>query len=105
LRGNIIENLTAWILESGKNERKALLREFREVFVRCLQHDDDAWPLDHLFRLFHRLSDKEYDEDLQLLLADGVSDLLGDREFYKLNRKDFLLRIEKRKRESSPKRG
>ena len=100
LRGNCTENLGAWVLDSSPPERAKLLRKFEGVFIYWLRNEEeDAWVLDHLYRLFNQLEREGQRADFQPLLEGGVSGLLGgDPEWYIIERQEFLLRIEERTR-------
>jgi hypothetical protein len=106
LRGNCAENLAAWILETQNQEERAeLLEKFREQIETWLK-DDDCWVLDHMYRLFWKLAqeEQEQEEDFAFLLRSGISPLLeGDGGvWYRLDRKDFLKRIEENKLARTP---
>jgi len=101
LRGNCAENVAAWILETeDEDERADLLDKFREQIEFWLK-DDDCWVLDHMYRLFWKLAqeEQEQEEEFAFLLRSGISSLLeGDGGvWYRLDRKDFLKRIEENK--------
>lgn len=96
LRGNCVENLGAWILDSNQAEKKRLLRDFGDLIRGWLSDPhEDCWVLDHLHRLFHTLMRSPEDARLAADFVDGVSPLLqGTPAWYELERLDFLRRIE-----------
>ncbi len=100
LKGDIAENLAAWILDSNPLERRDLLRTMEQPLGYWLRNEEeDCWVLDHVYRLFRTLTAEGYDEDCNPLLAGGVSHLLdGDPVWYSLDRQSFLRRIEERRR-------
>ncbi len=98
LRGDCVENLAAWIVDSSPSERRALLLEFKEQLVYWLREDQDCWVLDHVYRLFNQLESEGYQAEVAPLLQGGVSYLLeGAPVWYTMKRGDFLTRIEERK--------
>jgi hypothetical protein len=105
LRGNSAENLAAWILESSRSEREALLKEeyVRTPLRHWLQNEaEDCWVLDNVYRLFRRLASEGHENACQKLLDGGVSWLLeGEPKWYSLDRQSFLRRLEERKRQRS----
>lgn len=99
LRANIAENLAAWILDTIRDKRIELLREFENPITYWLNNEDeDAWVLDHVHRLFHQLhKDGHKPEDVPLMKV-PVSGLLGrDPQWYVVNRREFLLALEERR--------
>jgi hypothetical protein len=95
VRALCAENLIAYILERPAVRRKQLLGEFREAIDAWIR-DDDAWVLEHVFRLLTKLAADDTDTLLPTpmpYLLDG----LGDWD--SLHRETFLTHIEARKRE------
>jgi hypothetical protein len=97
VRALCAENLIAYILERPAIRRKQLLAEFREAIDAWIK-DDDAWVLEHVFRLLTKLAA----EDVDTLLPTPMPYLLdGLGDWSKLSREKFLTHIEGRKRQSS----
>jgi hypothetical protein len=101
LRGDIAENLAAWILDTIPSKRAELLAEFEpQIRFWLANEDEDAWILDHVYRLFHELAGEGSNgENTPLMKAEVSSLLAGDPIWYSLDRQPFLLRIEERKRQ------
>jgi hypothetical protein len=98
VRALCAENLIAYILERPAIRRKQLLAEFREAIDAWIK-DDDAWVLEHVFRLLTKLAA----DDVETLLPTPMPYLLdGLGDWSKLSREKFLTHIEGRKRQSSP---
>ncbi|HEX4749994.1 MAG TPA: toll/interleukin-1 receptor domain-containing protein [Bryobacteraceae bacterium] len=103
LRGDIVENLTAWILDSPPSKQVDLLKQFNNELKFWLTDENaDAWILDHVYRLFHQLWDGGKGlkpEETPLMQVSVTSLMSGDPVWYTLERQKFLLRIEDRKRQ------
>ncbi len=101
LRCNVAENLAAWIADTLPSKRMALLQRFeKQVRFWITNENEDAWILDHVYRLFHLLWQEGLKQEVTGLMDAGVSSLLaGDRVWYTMERQEFLLQIERRKRE------
>ncbi len=100
LRGDIAENLAAWILDTIPSRRVDLLREFEQPLSYWTgNEDEDAWILDSVYRLFHQLAREGLKAEQTFLVSSKISSLLsGDPVWYTLDRQSFLLRIEERRR-------
>ena len=103
VRGLVAENVVAAIVEElDSEERGKLIKKWISSLKGWLQ-DTDAWVLEHMYRLFRELVSK--DPLIQQLLTEpSLSPLLvgsgtskgqeWQRDFWKLNRKQYLMRIE-----------
>jgi hypothetical protein len=100
LRGDIAENLAAWVLDTVPSRRVDLLNEFEPQLSYWISNEDeDAWILDHVYRLFHQLWLDKLDLTATPLANTRASSLIaGEPAWYTLDRQPFLLRIEDRKR-------
>ena len=102
LRGDIAENLAAWILGSLPDKRAELMNRFEKTFQLWLTNEDeDAWVLDHTYWLFHQLHQQGHSATEIPWMDMQVSRILGgDRRWYEeTDRLQFLKGIEQRRRE------
>lgn len=96
VRGLCAENLTAWILYGDRQERRAGVERFRCEIEDFLQ-DEDIWPLREVHHLIHELWREGF--DVGPLLAGELSPLLqADPGWYKLERPEFIVHLERQKR-------
>jgi hypothetical protein len=98
IRGLCAENLTAHILSLNNVTRGNLLSKFMPQIQYWLEDEEDCWVLEHVFRLFSTLHDREVDTR-RLFPAKTSRILRGMPQWFTLTREDFLTNIEKRKRE------
>lgn len=97
VRALCAENLIAYILERPAVRRKQLLSDFREAIDAWIK-DDDAWVLEHVFRLLTELA--RDGQDVNGLLPTPMPFLLdGLGDWGSLRRDTFLTHIEARKLE------
>jgi hypothetical protein len=100
VRALCAENLIAYILERPTIRRKQLLKDFAEAIDAWIR-DDDAWVLEHVFRLLNTLERDDKDFDCGTLFAPQMPYLLdglprsGWRD---LSRAEFLTHIEAQQR-------
>jgi hypothetical protein len=102
VRALCAENLVAYMLDCLPPVRERYLEEF-DAAVRRWIEDDDAWVLEHVFRLLRRLDEGEpgcaryFQGDVPYLLQ-GLAKPLPQSGWSKLARADFLAHIEMRQR-------
>jgi hypothetical protein len=103
VRALCAENLIAYMLDCAPAARERYLEEF-DAPVRRWIDDDDAWVLEHVFRLLRRLDQGKpgcarYFAGQAPYLLQGLPDPLPQAGWSKLSRADFLAHIERRQRE------
>jgi TIR domain len=96
VRALCAENLIAHIVTRPLSVRRVLLGRFSDAVKRWIA-DDDAWVLEHVFRLMKALKPTEIEEFR--LLDVGKPTLLDGFDWLNLTRAKFLTDIEKRQRE------
>lgn len=110
IRGNLIENALAIVLEQSLLRINEKWSEFKPFIKTTLTNEDDCWSLDILWEFFSEVNDwpdkkpekaKVASEILETAdLAESpflgvVDDENGRKEWYKLDRFDFLMHIER----------
>jgi hypothetical protein len=97
IRGLCAENLFSHILNSSGRVRADLIANF-EKEIHFWLTDEDCWVLEHMFRFFHTLDKRHV--DVAVFFPERLSRLLaGAEKWYRLERGQFLLHIERRKEE------
>lgn len=100
VRALCAENLIAHIIDRPPSLRRSLLDEFSAAISRWL-NDDDAWVLEHVFRLLNTLERDDKDFDCGTLFAPQMPYLLDGLPrsgWRNLSRAEFLTHIEAQQR-------
>jgi hypothetical protein len=110
VRGNLVENALAIVLEQGSLRRVGeKWREYEPFIATTLKEEDDCWSLDILWEFFSEVNDWLEDPTKAQLASEIlqtadrakspflgiVDDEEGRKEWYKLKRFDFLEHIER----------